>query len=378
MNAPVSRRRPRVVVCGTKFGRVYMAACRAGGAFELAGILALGSERSQACARHFGVPLYTTVDEVPADIDIACVVIGSAINGGRGVALACDFMKRGVHVLQEHPVHYDELVQCLRTAREESVCYRLNTLYVHVAAVQRFISLSCHLRKTQPVLFVDVICSIQVFFTVLDILGRALGGLGPWHFHAEQGPVAKNLASRPFRTLSASLHGVPVALRVQHQLDPSDPDNYSHIFHRITLGTEGGQLTLANTYGPLVWTPRAHMPDEVKHSVALDHSCAEHFDFASATVIGPAQSPSYRRILASIWPDAVVAALTELQQARVTPSSVSANEFAQHYLAVCRSFQDATQALGAVELLAQRPPRVLDADTLLNETRAGTHLDAAL
>ena len=76
---------PRVVIAGTKFGRVYLSAFKDSGFdFELAGILAQNSERSQACARHYNVPLFRDPGELPSDVDIGCVVVGTAVNGGNG------------------------------------------------------------------------------------------------------------------------------------------------------------------------------------------------------------------------------------------------------------------------------------------------------
>ena len=51
---------------------------------------------------------------VDADVDIACVVVSGGINGGPGAELARALMARGIHVLQEHPLHHDELADCLR------------------------------------------------------------------------------------------------------------------------------------------------------------------------------------------------------------------------------------------------------------------------
>ena len=105
---------PKVVVCGTGFGRVYLQALRlAGMPFELVGIMARGSARSRACAAHYDVPLCREVDELPDGTELVCVVVSSRINGGRGAELAQSLMARGVHVMQEHPLDEFELADCL-------------------------------------------------------------------------------------------------------------------------------------------------------------------------------------------------------------------------------------------------------------------------
>ncbi|MCA1701893.1 MAG: Gfo/Idh/MocA family oxidoreductase, partial [Actinobacteria bacterium] len=222
----------RVLVCGTKFGQLYLQALSTG-SFGLAGVLAQGSNRSRACADHWGVPLFTRVDDVPPDVRLACVVVRGGLLGGPGTQLALSLLDRGVHVLQEHPVHYDELAACLRRARANSVAYRLNSFYVHLEPVRRFLAVAAELFQRQRPLYVDAACGFQVAYALLDIIATAIGRVRPWGF-AE--PVEMPTSTRaliplpvPFRSLDGVIGGVPVTLRVQNQLDPSDPDNYAHL-----------------------------------------------------------------------------------------------------------------------------------------------------
>nr|BFE59212.1 hypothetical protein GCM10020063_037380 [Dactylosporangium thailandense] len=352
--------RPRVLVCGTDFGRIYLAALAAPDAgFELAGILARGGARSVACAAHYGVPLYTTVAQVPSDVEIACVVVGGAVTGGPGAELASALLARGIHVLQEHPLHHDELAGCLRTAHRHGVVHHLNTHYVHVAPVRRFVAAARALLARQRPLFVDAMVAVQVTYTLWDILGRALGSVRPWSFAGPQ-PAGPEAA---FRSLDGTLAGVPLTLRVQQEMDPSQPDNFAHLFHRITIGTEGGHLTLVNTHGPVLWSPRPHMPADAASVVAFEDSAAGHLDFASTAPLGPAEAPSYREVLARLWPDAVRHALREL--AADLPDPAAARRRGQYHLALCRLTADVNARLGP-PAMRRHPasPQVLPAAAL--------------
>ncbi|GAB3934995.1 hypothetical protein GCM10027614_09000 [Micromonospora vulcania] len=261
--------KPRVLVAGTKFGQVYLQAFRQPDfPFELAGILAGGSARSVACARHYDVPLWTDVAQVPDDVTLACVVIRGGLLGGPGGEVARALMERGLHVLQEHPLHHDELVECLRTAGRAGVVYHLNSFYVHTAPVRRFLAAARALLARQPARYVDAACGFQVAYALLDILGQALGGVRPWGLAPPvELPEQVRRLSRvdvPFRSIDGVLAGVPLTLRVQNQMDPADPDNYAHLLHRVTIGTEAGNLTLVGTHGPTVWSPRPDFPQQVQ------------------------------------------------------------------------------------------------------------------
>ncbi|MEV0600534.1 Gfo/Idh/MocA family oxidoreductase [Streptomyces sp. NPDC050315] len=361
-------RRPKVVVCGTRWGRVYLQAfLEPDFPFELVGIVGQGSDRSTACARYYDVPLYTDVQQVPDDVDIACVVISAGVQGGRGAEIAQAFMDRGMHVLQEHALHHDELAACLRAARRNGVQYRLNTHYPHIEPVRRFIAAARELFTKQRPQFIDATCAIQVAYTLFDILGRALGGARPWGF-ADIPAIPDELRSLtelefPYRSANGVFAGVPMTLRMQNQMKSSDPDNYTHLFHRITVGTDGGHLTLVNTQGPVLWSPRPHGPEEAWHTVRLFDTDAVHLTYPSASVLGPVTGPDYREIVGSVWPGGVRTALGALRRAAVAGDDPLKE--GQYYLTLCRLWQDLTTRLGyPTQLTRSDAPDVLPADDL--------------
>jgi thiazolinyl imide reductase len=340
-----------VVVCGTNFGRVYLAALRQPGMpFTLAGILARGSRRSRDCAGHYRTPLYTDVSEIPSGVEIACVVVGSAINGGPGAELAMRLLDRGIHVLQEHPLHHAELAACLRQARRCRVHYHVNTHYVYLDAVSRFVSAARRLGRHQPPLFVDAITSFQVLYPLFDILSQALGGVRPWLF-ADPPPGAGVL-----RSLDGTLGGVPVTLRVQNELDPAERDNGGHLAYRITIGFEGGNLLLANTHGPVLWSPRLHMPADDRDTVIVAGSPATHLDLPSAGYLGPPVAPTHREAIRDQWPLASGRALRELRHAILTGDDPLPR--GQHHLTLCRLTADVTARLGPPALRHGPAPRI--------------------
>lgn len=83
----------RVLVCGTRFGQFYLEAIQHSALFELAGILAQGSQRSKQCASVYKTNLYTDIEDIPHDIDIACIVVPTSVMGGSGTELAIAFLK---------------------------------------------------------------------------------------------------------------------------------------------------------------------------------------------------------------------------------------------------------------------------------------------
>ncbi|GAA4975495.1 Gfo/Idh/MocA family oxidoreductase [Streptomyces hyderabadensis] len=344
----------RVLVCGTNFGRFYAEAAHRRPGYQLAGLLSRGSAASRAYAQRLGVPHYTDTGDLPAGIDAACVAVSSSISGGRGTDLARALMDRGIHVLQEHPVHLTELTDNLTHARRRGVQYRLNTHYPHVAPVRDFVDAARRLVAQQQPLFVDAATPVHLMHPLVDILGRALGTLRPWRF-ADPAPLPAEIGPQPFRSLHGMLAGVPLTLRVHHQLDPSDRDNHALHWHRISLGTEGGVLTLADTHGPVLWSPRLHVGRDADRRFVLDGPGTGRLGLGTTAVVGT--TGTFRTVFSDLWPQAVGGALDGLRDA--VEQDGDALRAGQYDLAVCRIWTDLAARLGPPEIVRPATPRPL-------------------
>ncbi|MFE6637672.1 Gfo/Idh/MocA family oxidoreductase [Streptomyces tendae] len=344
----------RVLVCGTNFGRFYAEAAHRRPGYAPAGILSRGSAASRAYAERLGVPHYTDTDDLPAGIDAACVAVSSAISGGGGTELARALMDRGIHVLQEHPVHLTELTENLTHARRRGVQYRLNTHYPHVSPVRGFIDAARRLVAQQRPLFVDAATPIHLMHPLVDILGRAMGTLRPWRF-AGPALLPAAVGPQPFRSLHGMLAGVPLTLRVHHQLDPSDRDNHALHWHRISLGTEGGVLTLADTHGPVLWSPRLHVGRDTDRRFVLDGPGTGRLGLGTTAVVGT--TGTFRTVFTDLWPEAVGSALDGLREA--VEQGGDALRTGQYDLAVCRIWTDLAARLGPPEIVRPATPRPL-------------------
>ena len=350
----MSRARPRVIVAGTAFGRIYLQAlARAHERYELVGILSRGNAYSKACADHYGVALYEAVEQVPDSVDIACVVVRSGATGGVGSELAQQFLRRGIHVLQEHPVHHREIAACMQAARQGQAAYAVNTLYPNILAIRRFLAVAAYLREQQGLAYIDAACNSQVAYPLLDILGRLAGGLRPWVFAAP----AASVGAQPFTRLNASFNGVPISLRVQNQVHPQDPDNHSFLLHRLEVGCEAGVLSLCDTHGPVLWNPRLHAPRDDTDRLIMAGKGSERLAGPSMVVLDPHIPASYHHVFNQLWPDAVSLALDALcadiaEPAQRLRSGMWATE-------VSMAWREMNSLIGMPELIEPPIPRAL-------------------
>lgn len=345
----------KVIVAGTGFGRIYLdALASVPGEFALSGVLAQGSDYSRQCAQHYGVPLYTAPGQVPDDTDVVCVVVRSGATGGRGSELAQTFLARGIHVLQEHPVHHTEIAAGMQVARKGNAAYAVNTLHPNLRPVRQFLAVADYLRERQPLQFIDAACNSQMAYPLLDLIGRAVGGLRPWSFGA---PLPQGDGAHPFQNLNATINRVPTTLRVQNQVHPDDPDNHSLLMGQVSLGCEAGVLTLPDLHGPVLWNARLHSPRDASGRLLMRGDGTERLAVPSTTVLGDPQTRDYHDVFARTWPDAVVLALRELRQDIAEPARrIRSGQWA---LGVSQAWRELTSRIGMPELIRPPEPQAL-------------------
>ncbi|MGH8083261.1 MAG: Gfo/Idh/MocA family oxidoreductase [Lysobacter sp.] len=356
----------RVVVAGTGFGRVYLTALASAPApFVLAGILAHGSDYSRRCAEEHGVPLYTDPAQVPDNTDIVCVVVRSGATGGNGSQLAQGFLRRGLHVLQEHPVHHSEIAACLQAARDGDAAYAVNTLHPNLAPVRRFLAVAAYLRERQRLHYIDAASNSQMIYPLLDLIGRAAGGMRPWSF----GDPLADAASHPLRSLHGSLNGVPLSLRVQNQVHPDDPDNHSLLLGQVSLGCEAGVLILPDLHGPVLWNARLHSPRDHSGRLLMRGPGSERLATTSTRTLGDTDTGDYHHVFERIWPGAVTFALHELRRDIADPAR--RRRAGQWALSVSQAWRDLTARIGLPELIRPDEPQALPWAELNAAAQAG-------
>lgn len=346
----------KVVICGTVFGRYYIEGLRKlTDCYELAGIFARGSSRSQEYARELGVPLFTSMEDMDhVEIDLACVVIKSSIVGGKGTDIVQYFLERGVNVLQEHPVHYNDYVAHMKTARNNGCMYRLNGFYHNVAPVHKFIETAEKLRSTAEFTYLKAECGIQVLFPLVDIIGRVMGGFRPWKLdilNAETG-------QEPFAVITGEIKDVPVLILIKNEMDSYKPESNMSVLHRLTLGTSKGTLLLTDTHGAVLWTPSIHedLKDREKSSDIYHIPVQERVDQNTRYDLG--------QIVDEMWPDSVRRSLEDYYT--IITGSGNLSQEHQHYLFACQMWNDIGKMIGGYHPVKVKTARPVSLSTIMN------------
>lgn len=355
----MTKRKIRTIVCGSTFGQFYIEALKnLHEEFEIVGLLANGSNRSQKCARYYGIDLYKNIDEIPKDIDLACIVLRSGVLGGKGSYISMKLLEKGINVIQEQPIHNKDMVNCFRMASEKNVVFKTGDLYVHLPTVRQFIKCSKAMKNIQKPMYIDGAFASQVSYPMIHILMETLPSIRQLKINE----VNKN--GGPFQVMTGKIGDIPFIFRVHNEVNPDDPDNYMHLLHRIEIGCEGGSLALTDTHGPLVWHPRLHVP---KNSITVkDFSNMEFQElFENSTeVLGNYHKQSYSEILTKEWPKAIGKDLIDMRNLILNKSDRNVN--AQRELLCSSQWHIITEKLGYPELKLGCNPQMLSVDIFKN------------
>lgn len=335
----------RVLVCGTNFGRVYLKGLeQCGATFKIAGIFSHGSTQSKRVAEQYKVPLLTNLDKVSRDdFDMACVVIRSTAVGGKGSEIAHLLLEKGIHVLQEHPVHYNDIVKLLQIANKNNCIYQVNSFYPNVKNVYEFIKRAQRLLKKSEPIYLDATCSTQVLYPMISILGRALNGYHPWNLQKLDLPESKF----PFKVLSGVIRGIPSIVKIQNQLDPKDADNNGFLLHRIILGTTEGSLCLDNSNGLVVWNPQMYVPHV--DGVLDMYGENKYIGLPVNEIVPDIENMSYAEVYNTLWPNGIVRALDDF--AASISDNFKKSIIAQQMVTTSEIWKDISEKIGSVQMI---------------------------
>ncbi|KWT01107.1 MULTISPECIES: Gfo/Idh/MocA family oxidoreductase [Pseudomonas syringae group] len=354
----------KVLVVGAKFGELYLNSfLLEQPGLQLAGLLANGSPRARALANAFGIALYTDVEQLPDDLDIACVVVRSAVVGGAGGQLTESLLRRGLHVIQEHPVHPDELVRHQQLATRMGCQYIVNSFYPHTEAGRCWAGtaqrISRLLEGRKPNL-AQLTTSRQLLYSGLDLLFQALGC-----DLARQVSVSLLDGDDDFHTLSLNLPDSRVLLRLQRWMAADDPDLHSLVMHQLNLAWPSGYLSLDATYGPVNWTPALHAEAHDDDRQTLYTSNADYLQRATAMPLHPAASHwrSAHEIEGPAGVGWLLQQLLAVLQGRPRADGLQAD----YQLAVARLWQDILRCAGPAEQRMASAPLFIDAAQLRAE-----------
>lgn len=347
----------KVLVCGTTFGQFYIEALnRHSDKFELAGILAKGSERSKKCAEINDVLLYSTLDELPSDIDLACVVIRSGAIGGEGTQLTINLINKGISVIQEQPIHPKDLRDCYKASISKGVHFLTGDLYPNLNEVTKFIECARYLNKADDLIYVKAAFCPQVSYPAIDILSKAMPSIR----NIELKSVINNCG--PFEIFTGEFGGIPTVIEYQNYINPNDPDNFMHLLHSFCFIYNSGRLVLEDTFGPIIWHPRMHVASELYNRADVTDRYPEYLNEKTAELVEEYHPRSYAKVISAEWPRAIGKDLLYIRD--LILKNKKPGQKAQNELLCSKQWSTMTKHFGYANLLNDSKHEYIDSSYL--------------
>lgn len=333
----------RVIVCGSTFGQFYINALQQllSDDFELVGLYGKGSERSQKCAETYNIPLFTEFEQIP-EVDFACVVISSGTVGGIGTELACKFMEKKIHVLQEQPIHPRDLTETYRVAKKNGVYFKTCDLYPKLPEVARFIRVAQELNKHEKPLYIKAAFGPQVSFPAIDILSRIL----PSVYSLTVEHITECVG--PFDILTGKLGDTPITIEYNNQVNTDDRDNHAHLLHNFAIVYETGRLILEDTFGPVLWKPRMYVPKYL-YNPEKRNEIPPYLKELTMETLGNYKAKDFMHVLFDDWKQGIADNIVEFS--KMIDQKVKLAPYAQRELLCSQKWSEITNIFGFAKLI---------------------------
>lgn len=321
----------RIVICGLRFGKLYLESLLANEKFyEIIGILGKEGGQSSEIAKFNNIPLYTSVDQLPANIDLACVILRAGVLGGEGINISTELLQKGISVLHEQPVHYKELVECYSIAKRNKIFFGVANFYKYIPSTKKYVNLAILLSKEEKIQYITIECGHQVLYSVIGILLEIVDYKRP--FNIEEIIKCKG----PFDIVNCRIGSISCIFKIHNEIDSKDPDNFFYLLYRIQVGYCSGELVLEDPSGPILWYSRIFIPHEFK----FEEFSKEHH--SNIKIIS--KGNSYSNIFQKEWTKAIVDQIKTMR--KMTENSILIDSYMQKELYQSKQWQIITELIG--------------------------------
>lgn len=318
------------IVAGSRFGQFYAKGIAEDPHFNLLGILGQGSARSAALAKQLNTRCFNHLKEIPANTQLACIAIGGAARGKTGPAIAKALMDKQIDILIEHPLLPQELNELLSYANSLGRRCIVNSFYSSLPAVEQFINSAQKLHRKSPIRLIEVTCTIQLSYAILDILAIILQATAPTAFQI----TTERLEA--IKEVQLNLAETAISLTIINELAANN-DGAMTMLQRIHIIHQEGTLTLTSPHGPILWEPIVNAPK------TNNQGLFDIFDQPTKSLPHIAyyhnQATDWSTIYQQLWPSNAVKAAQQLMAGK----PIVANQ--QRTIDVCAIWQELTQAL---------------------------------
>ncbi len=349
-----------VLVCGTRFGKFYVEAVkRRKEEMRLVGIMTRGSEKSKRYAEMLHIALYTTMEEVPvAELNVACIAVKTSIMGGEGTVLALEFLKRGVSVVLEQPVHSRDIVECAKIALENKVFFIVGNLYKNLGTVKNYIAILKKLIKLDRPLYLEMKLATQVSYPAAVLLNTIIDNRKLW-FEKPAIPLSKG-----FSVLKGYSESLSVILFADNRADPQNADTHLPLFYQFNVGFNSGNLMLPEAFGNTLWLPAMSIENERDGVQKLPFEMKSNLMDETTNRLTDSPLHTFAEIFEKDWPEAIALDLDKMYSFLKGDNCDEYNTYIRNEINAAETWQEIMGNYGYPELKSNDDYVHIDAESI--------------
>ncbi|MGH2129313.1 Gfo/Idh/MocA family oxidoreductase [Enterococcus faecalis] len=293
----------RILICGANFGEIYVSSLYNSNKVDLVGIFAQGGQNSERVSKKYRIPIYTKFEDLPEDIDLAYVIVKTSLGGGQGYDIAKQLLTKGIAVIIEQPIHYNEYVELVREAKKNNTYVSTSNFYKYIDDTGIFLKcLNEIIKNGEKVEYININCGNQFIPPVVQILQEIVGSFK--NYSIKGNIVAKNI----FDVIQLTIGDINCTISVHNESDALDIDNNFQLFYKIQVGFSSGTIELADPSGPIMWLNRFYIQKKWKDKKSFD-TISDYRVSNHVEVYGSGQKIS--NILDIKWKEAICAQTEE-------------------------------------------------------------------
>lgn len=177
----------------------------------------------------------------------------------------------------------------------------------------------------------------------------------------------------PFQTETVKIGDIPISFRAHNEIEKENIDGFLHMLFRISVGFAGGQLTLFDPDGPVIWNPRIHFPDENIIPGRLEFHSPLNMDEQNSFILYSSEKKQ-KMIFKDEWPCAIA---KDIEKTVVEPTEPTL-QYIQRILNNSHAWQLLMKGLGYPEIVSGSFYSYYPSEKLLRESTSLFEKSSAL
>ena len=319
----------KVIVCGVHFGKFYIESCNQNERLELTGILSNGSEESYELADKNNVPLYTRTEDITKDMaDIIVIVTRTLITGGKSDLTVKSLLEKGISIIQEQPVHEKEVINICKSIRSDKQDYYINNFYRFLENTKNFIFYAKKIIRQYEVIRLQMSCSSQVLYPLIDILYEIFGDIYKFDL--------RKVEDGNMEILSGAINDVPFSLNYYNEYSEDNDGNLALFFY-IKIESNAGNLILTDPEGAVIW--QSHLCYE--KNMCMQEQKIEELE--PIEYLGGIKTVTYMNRYKVTWPQAMGKSIEEFFDKSI---NTGIEKFKTRTLRQCEIYSNITKIAG--------------------------------